>query len=178
MGNRPDSGKNYGEGVGNFAHTLQGLLRRISEWIMWLGAGLLILATLMTVTDSFGRYFLNSPITGSIEIARLLLVGIAFAGMVYIASKDGNVKIDILTSHFPKVVQQALNYIMTFVSAATMAVVSWQLWLAALKAIRTDVASGALHIPYAPFKFAASIMAGLICLLLLVSLFKFLYQRR
>ena len=179
MNRQLDSGKSVDEGVGSeITHTLQNILRRVAEWFMWLGGGLLVVVTLLTVSDSFGRYFLNSPIVGNIEIVPLLLVVIAFTGMVYVAAKERNVKVDIVVSHFPGIVQRILVFIMTLISAGVLALVSWQLWLAAEKAVRTNQHSPALDIPYAPFKFTAAVAAGLICLLLLIGLINSLVKRR
>ncbi len=179
MKRRFDLGKGLGEGVGNFVtHTIPGVIHRISEGVVWLGAGLLIFVVLLTVCDSFGRYFLNSPIVGSIEIVRLVMVGIVFSGMVYVAAREGNVKVNIIISRFPGPVQRILAFIMTFLGTVAFAAASWQLWLAAEKAVRINQYSPALHIPYAPFKFAAAIAAGLICLLLLISLPRTLSKRK
>lgn len=179
MKRRLDLDTSLEEGVGNeVTHTLQSILRRVAGWFMWLGGGLLVVIILLIVSDSFGRYFLNSPIVGSIEIVQLLLVVIAFSGMVYVAAREGNVRVDIIVSHFPGLFRRILASIMTFIGAGAFALVSWQFWLAAEKAIRTNQYSPALHIPYAPFKFAAAVAAGLICLLLLISLLSSLGKRR
>lgn len=158
-----------GSSAGNVvaSTTVKGV-HHISEGLMWFGGGLLIVITLLTVSDVFARYFFDSPIPGTIELVKLILVCITFSGMVYTTARKANVQVTVLVSRFPRRAQRILASIMTFIGVVIFALLSWQLGLSAAEWMHIGRHSATLFIPLAPFKFFAAVAAGLICLVLLI----------
>lgn len=168
--NRQNSlGNGLSGGGDQVAPTTQPWVDYICRGLWWVGAGSIIGITLLTVCASFGRYFLDRPIPGTIELVQLMLLLAAFSGMVIVTASEKNVVIRILTSRFPQRVQRILNSIMNFIAFGVFALVSWQLWLSAAGWMESGRFTGVLDIPLAPFKFVAAVGAGLVCVMFLRS---------
>ena len=139
----------------------------VSEVFMWFGGILLICITLLTVGDVFGRSVLSVPIHGTIELVQMMLVCVTFSGIVYTTAKNGHVKVELILSRFPKSGQHILTAVMLLIGAAAFALLSWQLGISAVESDAAGLHTSSLHIPLAPFKFAAAVCSGLTSLLLL-----------
>ncbi len=84
-------------------------------------------------SDVLGRLLCDSPINGSIEISTYLLAALAFLGLGYAQLKGRLAKLDMLTSHFPKIVRKVLNIILLLLSSAFFAMMCRQTALVAYK---------------------------------------------
>jgi len=163
----------------NLSSTINKWAMYVSEVFMWFGGILLIGITLLTVGDVFGRSALSVPIHGTIELVQMMLVCITFAGIVYTTAKNGHVKVELILSRFPKGGQNVLTAIMLLIGSASFAVLSWQLGISAVESNAAGLHTSSLHIPLAPFKFAAAVCSGLTSLLLLKDfIFSFLDKNK
>lgn len=61
-----------------------------------LAAATLMALMVITCIDVFGRYFLNSPLTGSTELTEMSLAILVFAGFPIISWRNDHVVVDIL----------------------------------------------------------------------------------
>jgi TRAP-type C4-dicarboxylate transport system permease small subunit len=150
----------------NVAGPVARIMDRISEGLMWLGSVLLVIITLLTVSDAFARSFFNLPIQGSIELVQLMLVCIAFSGMVYTTSKKANVQVTLLICRLPERIQMILASTMNMIGAIIFGLLCWQMCAGAIDWLHMGRYSVTLNIPLYPFKFAASVASGLISLFL------------
>jgi len=151
----------------NIAGPVARILDLISEGLMWLGSFLLVVITLLTVSDAFARSFFKLPIQGSIELVQLMLVCITFSGMVYTTSKKANVRVTLLINRFPERIQMILTSVMNVIGAIIFGLLCWQMGSEAIDWMNMGRYSVTLYIPLYPFIFAASVASGLISLFLI-----------
>jgi TRAP-type transport system small permease protein len=95
---------------------LRWLYRNLLEWIT--GAMLLVIV-LLTITQVFSRYVINSPLTWTDEVCQLLLVWAAFLGSAVGVKRDSHLKIDFGKTVLPASVRRLS---ILFVNALVLAV--------------------------------------------------------
>ena len=113
-------------------------------------AAMLLAMMALTVTDVTGRYLLVRPVTGATELTELLLVAVIFVGLPAVALDDGHVTVDLLTARLPDRIQPWRRAVLSVVTAAVLAVVSWRLWLHADQIAGYGSVTNALRLPVAP----------------------------
>lgn len=69
---------------------------RVIELSASLGVIILGAMMLLTVADVILRYFFNSPINGSAEYTRNMMVAVGFLGLAWSALKGGHIKVDLV----------------------------------------------------------------------------------
>jgi TRAP-type C4-dicarboxylate transport system permease small subunit len=128
----------------------------------------------LTVADVFGRYFFNSPITGTYELVGLLLVCAGTWGWAYCQLKKKHISISIVTEHLRGRAQAILACFGHLIGLVGFSLLCWRVFLLAWKYI--FMARGGitltLGIPFFPFMLMLAIAAGLIALILLIDLVK------
>ena len=66
-------------------------------------AGILIgFATLLVTANVVGRYFLNRPISWTLEITQYILVWFTFLSIAWILRLDRHIKVEVLTMHLSR----------------------------------------------------------------------------
>lgn len=121
----------------------------------------ILLVMLMTVIDVLGRFLLNSPLPGTIEVVELALVVILFLAFGFTEESDMHVSIDTLYEIFPKSIQLVLYEIGGVISFITAALMGWQLYVYAVRMMTGGYISAVLSIPYGPVAFIAAL--GSLC---------------
>lgn len=120
----------------------------ISRWMGYISAAAIIILMLLVTANVIGRYFIRAPITGTPEIACLLMIVIVFPALAWVALEGKHIKVDFIMNRFPSIVQAITDGIMLIISLGIYAIISWRSLLAAMES--TDVSS-LLSIPQAPF---------------------------
>lgn len=128
-----------------------------------LGMFFFLLMVLITTLDVVLRYFLSSPLSGTMELTEFFMVIVFFTSVAYAQWTGGHIVMDVVTAKLSEKAQTLLAVVTTFWSVATVAVC-----LAAMAryAYTCELYSPTLNLPVAPFVWFAS--AG--CLLLLLTL--------
>ena len=133
---------------------------------------MIVITVLMTVTDVVSRRLFNAPIAGTFELSSLIMAVITFLTLSYCGIKgSGHIEVNVLTTRFPKRIQDILSTIMHFLITVMMGIVSWQLVVLAMDAYRVGNVSGLLKVPIYPFGYLAALGS---LMLTLVYLTKFL----
>jgi len=104
-------------------------IEKISEKLSFLGAIWIFLVMAVIVYDVVGRYFFNSPFTGTVEIVRNSIVGIAFFMIPWAMVKEKHVRTTIIVDHVnPKVavILDALAYVVGFAVFLFIVISSWE----------------------------------------------------
>ena len=136
----------------------------------------LAVLALITVADVFSRRFLNSTIVGTADIARFCLVIVVFAAFAYCETKKTHIAVDVLVQRFPQRAQHILKIFIQLCTVAILGVLSWQLFLYAIKLKNTGQVTSTLEIWFYPFAFIAAIGFTLFTLVLLVQLASSLHE--
>ena len=163
-----------------FAHSTEKQIHKLTSALSWPAMASLFLMMVLTGCDVFGRYVLNHPIKGSIDISEVVMSVMVFWAIPYTTREKGHVRITIVTSWLSPRTQGILNSICVFVSAVVFALIAWQLGARAW----ADVVSPSgemtqlIFIPIAPFIFVGAIGSLMSCLELLTTFFHSLAQAR
>ncbi len=130
-------------------------------------AGCLAAMALLTVADVLGRYLLNRPLPGALELSEFAMALVVFFGLGSTALIGGQVVVDIAVERFPPRLRAA------FVAGnALLGTVFWMLiaWRSAGQARQvwlTGEVSTILGLPAAPFIYAAALGSAVMALALL-----------
>jgi TRAP-type C4-dicarboxylate transport system permease small subunit len=124
------------------------VLHSLSRWVGYVSAAVIIILMLLVTANVIGRYFLNSPITGTPEIACLLMIVIVFPALAWVALEGKHVRVDFIMDRFSPIVQAITDGIMLIISLGIYAIITWESFPAAMHS--SDVSS-LLSIPQAPF---------------------------
>ena len=140
----------------------------------WVSGIVLILLMLLVAADVIGRYVFSSPITGAMEIDELMMVLLVFLALAYCTLEKGHISVELVISRLSGRNQAILDCITSFISAAMIAIIAWQLgswgWHQLLSS--SGRLTLLLTIPQAPFILVASLGCLLMCLELLIGSFR------
>lgn len=145
--------------LGRLIHTLSRLLNLV-------GVIVLPIMMLLTVGDVFGRYTLNRPIPGTLELVQFMLLIVVFLGLAYTASDKGHVSIDFVTQRLPPRTQDFIASIVYLVSTAIFIIMTW----AGIVRVSEIVSSGgeSVVLSLSIFPFALFIVFGSVMLTLVL----------
>ncbi len=77
------------------------IIEFISRWLGILAVIFIIAMMLSTIADVSGRYLFNSPIVGTVELNRTLLVYVVFLTLAYAQLKQKHIRVTMLLDRFP-----------------------------------------------------------------------------
>lgn len=138
-------------------------------------AAIVLLALVaLTVADVIGRYFFNSPVTGTVELVRILMAGIIFLSVPLMFLRNDHIIVDLI----PFVRQGWLAWLISIVLLAITAYVAFRVadrtWDYAVRAFEDNDFTEYLMIPRWPVVglisgalFTAAVMSLLRLLLVL-----------
>jgi len=111
-------------------------LKRIFRISFWEGmfnnifaAFLVLVMMLLVVSNVVGRYVLNIPIHGTIEITEFLMVGIVFLTLSSAQAKRNHIRVEIFYTRFPRKIQLWLDLLAYLLGFIIIALITWQGWL-------------------------------------------------
>lgn len=110
---------------------------------------------LLTVSDVFGRYFLNRPVPGTFELTELFMVFIVFLALGLAQHHNEHISLDIAYNHFPARLKKNTNILIDFVNLAVMAAVTWQLYEYSARMGEGNYTTAVLQLPIQPFVIVA-----------------------
>ena len=148
------------------------LLNSVCRWLAMVGVALVIPMMLLIIADVILRSFFSRPITGTAEIACLMLVCMAL-GVAWCAIDERHIKIEILMSLFPSRIQAIVDSITILVGLFIVIIMAWRNLVAALwKNEIGQVASILLPIPLFPFHMVLVLGLVVMCLAMVVLVIK------
>lgn len=130
------------------------ILYKLSRWMGYVSAGVIIIMMLLVTANICGRYFFHSPITGTPELACLMMIIIVFPALAWAALEGKHIKVDFIMDRFPPRVQVIVDSIMLVISLGIFAIITWKSFPAAINS--RDVSS-LLSVSQAPFYWAMAV---------------------
>ncbi|HLT79064.1 MAG TPA: TRAP transporter small permease [Ferrovibrio sp.] len=100
---------------------------RFCRWLATAGGFILLVAAIVTVVSVLGRYFLNAPIPGDIEIGGFLMAAAIALFLPECQLRKGNVIVDVFTVAAPVKMQAALDAVASLTVAVAAAVIAWRM---------------------------------------------------
>jgi len=163
-----------------FAQKAEKGVHTLSRALNSLGLIALLLMTFVVAFDVLGRYLLKRPIPGSPDIIEIIMLIMVYSAFAYCAYVDGNVRVDVLYSKFPKLIQTYLDIVTSILSVLIVGLISWQMgayaWYIYLNP--PGPVTGYFQWSLLPFFAFAAVGTGLLCLELLIWFFHSLNRTR
>jgi TRAP-type transport system small permease protein len=82
----------------------------------------------ITVLDIVGRSLGLFTIGSGVEQTELMMVTLGFLGLARCLKVEGNIVVDVATSHLPKAVNARIDGIWLVVTALVLALLAWLVW--------------------------------------------------
>ena len=166
-------------------NSLQKLPVNISAVLQWIAKGMGVVAAvvlaammLLTVADVIGRYFFSRPIKGTWELVGLLLVCAGTWGLGYCQMEKAHISITIMYDHFSRRVRALMSTLACLIGLGGFSLICWQTFVLAKKYFflpRGDE-TDTLGLPYSPFILLLSIGAGMMVLILILDVIRYISQ--
>jgi TRAP-type C4-dicarboxylate transport system permease small subunit len=128
----------------------------------------LVAMTLVTVLDVGGRYLLNRPLPGALELSELFMVFLVFGCFAYTELQNGHVDVDVLVNRFPRWGRVLCEGLAGLLSAAFWGAVAWQTAVRALDIRGAGETTTILGLPIWPFVAIAALGSALFAFVILV----------
>jgi TRAP-type C4-dicarboxylate transport system permease small subunit len=146
----------------------------VSKIMASTGALTLGIMMLVTVIDVCGRFFFSRPLQGAFELVGILLVIAGSWGMGYCQLLKGNVRIDLLTNYFPKIMQGIIMLVAHAIAIGMTATITWKTLQRTYDYFTKTLGSvtETLSMPYWPFMLALAIGMGWTCIIFIINFVK------
>jgi len=131
----------------------------------------------LTVVDVFKRHVFNSPILGSFEITRYLIVILIFAFIGHAQAQKAHVNVDIFVNAFPKKVQAVIDLFNYSVSLILMILVTWKGFETAMESMATGDSPMNLPVTEYPFVLFLALGCGIMCIELARDVLRVIFKR-
>jgi TRAP-type C4-dicarboxylate transport system permease small subunit len=121
--------------------------------LMFLGAG-----------DVIGRYALNKPIYGTMEISEVLMASIIFLSWAYTQKTGGHVRVELFISRYSPRARAIVNFLALLLSLALFIAIAQQSTALAIQYLQEHRVFPTLRFPATPIHFFVPVGAFLLCL--------------
>lgn len=152
--------------------SLNSVLEPTTKGMHFFSGILLFLMPIPVILDVIFRFTASKSVPGVIEIEEFMLGVTIFFGLAFVQWKNDHVKIELLTSRFPKWVQDLLEVGMCSAGTVLFSLMSFALYHDGLKKIAGNEISFSLNIPVGPFRYMAAFGAGVMALAVLLTTLK------
>lgn len=137
-----------------FLNKLAWLVRRIAEVAMFA-------MMLLTLLDVAGRYLLNYPVQGAVELTELLMVAVIFSGICLSSAARGHVTVDLIAMALNGRLRFAQRLLGDGVSLAIMGLLAAVSWSKAAEIADFGDRTAVLLMPIAPAAYFMAVMLSL-----------------
>ncbi|MFV0245699.1 MAG: TRAP transporter small permease [Qingshengfaniella sp.] len=162
-----------------------GVIGAISRFVGWLskaallgGMMALFLITAIVTVDVMLRTFVNISVPGASEIAGLLQAMMVFLGLAYTLRAGQHIKVDMFVKTFPEGAQRWLDLLLAILALAVFVFVTYAMYDVATGPRAWRESSDLLAIRLQPFKIAAAVGTGLMCLEILDRILRLLPKKK
>lgn len=150
---------------------LQAVLRgfdSVTKVLNWIGYISLTGIVLITCVDVFGRYCLNKPLLGSIEILELSMAILGGFAMLYTTTQRGHISVDLFFIRFSRRIQVIIDSFGSLLGFGTWGLIAYQVYLLGIRLLKSGDSTNMLRIPLSPFQFILALGLSLYSLTLLI----------
>ncbi|AMG88705.1 TRAP transporter small permease [Bordetella parapertussis] len=117
--------------------------------------------SLLTVADATGRYLLNRPIMGTVEMVELLMVAVIFASIPLVTRARGHITVDSFSHLFSPATLRAQDCVAGLLALTVSACLAWVALRKAQSTADYGDMTPMLNIPLAPFVYAMAVLLAL-----------------
>ena len=145
---------------------LEALLERAVNVGKVVSMAALVVMALLTIVDVGGRYLLNRPLLGALELSEVMLVLMVFGCFAYTERQNGHVDIDVVVTRFSPRAQALTESVAALLSTAFWGVIAWRTGVRALDVQGAGETTANLGLPVGPFIWIAAVGSALFTLTL------------
>jgi TRAP-type C4-dicarboxylate transport system permease small subunit len=142
----------------------------ISSILVHISMGMLLVMMLLGFADVFGRYALNRPIIGTLEIFEILLPGIVLFSLACAQRAKAHIAVDVFYSRFPPRVRTIAGLAINIWAILFFAVVTWRGTLIAILHWHTGRKISNISVPIYTIDLIIPVGAMAMCLVLISEL--------
>jgi TRAP-type C4-dicarboxylate transport system permease small subunit len=142
----------------------------LTKPLSFAGALVLFAMMLLTTCDVIGRYIFNAPLLGTFELTEFMMVCLVFFALAYTQSQKGHIAVDIVVSHFPENIQNAIEILNYLITLFVLVLITWMSIERGFEVKSVNEVSGTLQIPVYPFVFCVALGSAAMGLETLVNL--------
>ncbi len=124
----------------------------------------------LTAVDVCMRYLFNSPVTGSFELVEFMMVLLIPFSIVFCASENSHVQVDIIVERFPKGIRSFFTFAANLFSLVLFVLITWQTVIYVIEEYDSKLTSAVLYIPVYPFIGALALAFAILSSLILAEL--------
>lgn len=151
------------------------IINSLSRVLNLVGAGVLVIMMALTVVNILVRPVYHS-ILGIPELVSYGFVVVVCFGLAYTAVMRGHVSVELLVSRFPQRVQVAIDIITCLLSIGVFAIIAWQSAVYGWEQWLVGEYAPILEFPIIPLRYILVLGFTVLCLALMLNLFKSLTQ--
>jgi TRAP-type transport system small permease protein len=112
--------------LGNVVSLIERAIHFLSRGIRYISMAALFLMMCLITSDVIGRYVLNKPIKGAMEIDELMMVIVTFLALAYCTMNRSHIIVEVILFRLSKSTQAILNSISSFGGVIIIALIFWQ----------------------------------------------------
>jgi len=154
------------------AQSLNRVISPISNFSVWISAGLVLFMALLTVVDVIARSLFNSPLGGVIEIEQFMLAMVVFLAIAHTETKNGHVSVDILSRKYPRKISLFVSSLSNIIFMFCAVLYCWYQVEKSIESFRMNEAGLITGIPHYPILLLTAFGCALLFLVLLVKFLK------
>ena len=124
----------------------------------------------LTFVDVLGRKFLDTSLTGSLELTELLMVVVIFAALPLVSLRREHVVFDSLDHLMPAWLRRLQQGLVDLACAGALGGLAWLMWNKALDMSGYGETTAQLKLPMGPFVGLMAVLCGLTALVHLLLL--------
>lgn len=151
---------------------------RLSKIFNYAAMALLFILAALDTADLLGRYLLNRPIEGTLEISEILLAGTVMLAWGHTQSENGHVSVRFLVAKFSPWVQRILDFSTSLIMLVLMGLIVWQGTETAISYWCSNRLITTIEWPLYPFQLFAPLGALIFCLVLIVQMRRHLISQK
>jgi TRAP-type C4-dicarboxylate transport system permease small subunit len=149
---------------------------RVTTWLARIAAFILAALCLTTFVDVVARYFLNKPLTFTVEITELAMGLIVYLGVGLVTHENEHVSADVVTARLGVRLRAAVGLVTHLLALGFLVVMAWRVWLRAADLLAKGDITQISHIPYWPVAFVMAFGAVFFITGVLVQMLRALQQ--
>jgi TRAP-type C4-dicarboxylate transport system permease small subunit len=161
-------------GLKRVASFLDKIANPLTRAISNFGAGVLVLMMFLTAMDVLLRYFLNSPISGALELTQYMMLIVVVSGLALCTVEKSHVRVEVIVERLPRKIRTVLYCITSLLSLGLFSLMTRQAVIYAGFLRDGKLISPVLFIPAFPFAILLALGTAVFCLAIFAEFIYFL----
>ncbi|MGF1476884.1 MAG: TRAP transporter small permease [Geminicoccaceae bacterium] len=147
---------------------MRGLAARAATILGVCAGMILFLLMVLTCVDVIGRYLFSAPLEGATELTELLMGGMIFAAMPWVATRNDHVTVDLMDGVFPHNLTSWRDRLVDLICAVALFVIGWRVVILAARSRDYGDRTPYLEIPLYPVSYFIAAMCAVAAVLTLM----------